>query len=145
MAPLPTMRQDLPHCHCYCAVMLLPSPCLLALLPLVDCCFKKIIPHTITCWTAGQLLPCCRHCAMMVTLSSLCQIQYLLACTSLLVLSPLADCCLSIFLKYLDIIACKMARAAAMPLPLYDNVVAIALLVLFFGAVAAWLIVFPYS
>jgi len=34
------MWQDLPHCHCYCAMMLLSSACLLALLPLVDCCFS---------------------------------------------------------------------------------------------------------
>jgi len=95
------MRQELPHCPCYCAMTMLPLPCWLALLPLVDCCFsKKIIPHTITGWTAriaamdGAIMPGWRHCHHCA--------NTMLTC--LLVLSPLVDCCFTIFLKYSDTI-----------------------------------------
>jgi len=63
-APSLIVQQELLQSDYYCAVMVLPLPCLLALLPLVDCCFQKILRHH---HPVGQhkLRQGCHHCTMM--------------------------------------------------------------------------------
>jgi len=140
------MQQDLPHCHCYCAVMLLPLLCLLALFTGWLLFLKKsfhtpsLVGWQDNCRNAAASAPwwwCCHdHCAKYII--ALLALAYCYCHHWLIVV-------FQYFLKYLNTITCKMARAAAMPLPLYDNVVAISFLCYLFGAVAAWLIVFSYS
>ncbi len=146
MATLLSMPHDLPHCHCYCGVMLLPLPCLLVLLPLVDCCSSKNHSTNHCCLDgrriAAMLPPLCHDGDTAITV-----LNTMLPCLCcLLVLSPLADCCLSTFSKFLETIIGKMAKlllqccchctTTLLPLPcLCDH----------FGAVAAWLIVFFIS
>jgi len=137
--------QELPQCHSYFAMTMLPLPCWLAQISpgWLIVVFQSIIPLTITGWMAriaamhAAIVPwwwCCHHCA-----------NTMLTCLWWLV-GTITACWLLFFniFKYLDAIAGSMARSTAMPMPLYNNTVAILPCCAVFGAVSTWLICFVF-
>jgi len=113
---------------------LLPSPCLLDLLLLVDQKNHSTVERQ-------EVQECCHHCAVTMMLSSLCHWPgTLLACLHWLAAGTVAaGWLLGFFSTYLESIFSSMARAAAMKPPLYQTLLQLPCLHWLFDALAAWL------